>query len=336
MLGMLLGLSLSQLFRLRQGFRLRSLSFGGQVGGPSFPLRRFVGGRAVGVLVLAGIGILGLTTDIFRSPRSVVGAAVADAARRAGVELRLAFDIRLDADRVGSTLHHFNLRAGPGPLLRSGGGGAILALPFLATLERRGVTLRFRGTTIVRDGTGYLRLSELPAYGDLGETLEGRWLQLGDPPGEAPRPFTEEESAKLLEILLAPDVLTDVTRGKREEVRGVGTRPYRLTVNGERLQAVLRDLPAAFPDRPAVGAVARYLEARLAGLRVDNMVLWIRSRGRGLVRARVELVPKDIGLPLERIVLDATVLPLTGVTPPEAPQGAVRLRPETLRKLLPR
>lgn len=300
----------------------------------SFPGRiRLI--RSVAIIVLAGAGLLGLTTDLFRSPRSVVRDALAHAQKPASTDLRFLVDVRADPKRVGGQFHHLHFRAGPGTLLRSADSLPSLQFPFQFLLARRGVTQTITGATVVRDGAGYVRISEMPAYGELGKTLEGRWLQVSDRrEGGGGKTLTGDEDARLLQQVFAPEVLRTVKRGKAESIRGARANSYVLQFDDERLGALVRELPGAFPEHPDIGAVARFIEGRLREFRVGRAVIWVRPRTHVLVRARVELVPRAEGAAVRRVVLDATLLPLKTATPPEAPEGVVRLRPETIQKLL--
>lgn len=298
------------------------------------PLRRVA--RIVAFVVLSGAGLLGLTTDAFRSPRSIVRDALVRAQKPSDAELRFLVDVRSDPKRAAGQFHYLHFRAGPGPLLWSVGSLPALQFPFQLSLARRGVVLTFKGSTIVRDGASYVRVSEMPAYGDLGKTLEGRWLQVSERREGGGKTLVGDESTRLLQQMLAPDVLSVVERGKAEGVRDVRAHSYRLQFDDERLGALVGELPGAFPEHRGVSAVARFLDGRLREFRVEHVMLWIRPRSHTLVRARLELTPRVAGAEIQRVILDATLLPLKGAKPPAVPAGAVRLRPETLQKLLPR
>lgn len=297
--------------------------------------------RALLLILVGGAVLLGLTTDLFRSPRAVVRGALAGLARPADHELRFLVDVRADQARVkGAQYHHLQFRAGPGPLLRTGEAPARLEFPFRLILERRGVVVNIRGTSLLRDGIGYLRITEMPAYGKLGETLEGRWLVFGGQPttGGEPAPrFGAAEGDRLLSLLLAPDVLRSARGGATARVRGLRTRTHNLAFDDDRLRSVLGELPQAFPEQGAVAAVASFLEGRLRDFRVDRVRLWIRPRSHDLVRARLELVPRAEGSEIARVVFDATLVPAPrGAAVAEPPKGAIRLQPETIQKILGR
>lgn len=286
-------------------------------------------------VVLAVVGVLGLFTDLFRSPRSIVAEALAKVGNPGETELRFIVDVRTNPDPSGQRFHHLNFRAGPGPLHLEGGVRPSLQFPFQLTLERRGVTVTFRGSTIIHEGAGYLRMTEMPAYGELGKTLEGRWLQVSDRRENAPQQaLTADERTQFFRLLGASGVVETIDRGKSERVRTVGTRKYTLRLNDERLRVVLPELRAQASDEPGVAAVTQFLEGRLNEHRVDRVVLWIRPRTHQLMRARVELVPRSGEAGEQRIIVDATVLPRRGGDVPEAPSKAVRLKPETIQRLL--
>ena len=287
-------------------------------------------------VLLAVIALLGLTTDVFRSSRSIVRGALRAAVAPRDAELRFLIDVRTTPDPTGRRFTHAQLRAGPGPLLRSSGQGVMLETPFRLILERKGVTLTIRGTTIVRDGAGYVRLSELPAYGRFSTVLEGRWLQVGERRATPGRDLSRDKEEQILRSVLSSTVLTDVRRGPTEDVRGIRTRVYDLVFDDAQLRALLRELPERVPDPAGVGVAARYLEGRLADFQVSLVRLWVRRSPREVVRARLELVPRREGADVQRIILDATVLPKSGLSVSESPANPVRLRPETIRALFSR
>lgn len=304
-------------------------------------------GRVVVLVAVAVLAVLWFTTDLLRPSRTVVARALTNLARPSDLELRFLVDIRADQGRLRSgEYHHLSFRAGPGPYLRPENARVQIQFPFTLLLERRGLALHFTGQTIVRDGAGYVQLTELPPFKQLAKVLEGRWLQVSDRqegPGRAVQPAEARVASRRL---LARDLTASVTREGTASIRGVRARAYRLTFHEDALREFLRGLPASVPDHPGVSLVARYLDARLQEYRVDRAVLWVRPRAHTIVRARLELVPREEGKPIQRVIVDATILPRqrpgTGTGPdvvggvPEAPARGVRLRPETLRLLLPR
>lgn len=289
--------------------------------------------RIGAVVLLVILGVLGIATDLFRSSRSVVADALARVGSEKNTELRFIVDVRSNPDPQGKRFHHLNFRAGPGPLDMEAGARPRLQFPFQLILKRKGVTVHFRGSTIVRDGAGYIRMTEMPAYGDLGKTLEGRWVQVSGRREDAPATLSAEERIQLSRGVLASNVVQSIDRGGSERVRTTSARMYTLRLDDEKLRTLLRDIQQQFPERPGVLGVARYLEGRLQDSRVDKVVLWIRPRTHQLVRARIVLVPRAENAGGQRTIVDATMLPRTGGDVPDAPEKAVRLKPETVQKL---
>lgn len=286
---------------------------------------------AAGVLVI--VALLGLLTDLFRSPRSVVTDAAGNLATVSDADIRFVVDVRAPRDSSGRQYHHLNFRAGPGPLVRPENEPIKVSFPFTMTLERRGSITFFRGSTIIERGAGYIKFDELPAYGNLGELLTDRWLQVGEPREEPGRVLTREEGARLVGQLLAPDILIGVHRGSAERVRSVRARAYRLEFNEDRLRALFGEIAEQVPDHAGVATTARYLASRLENNRIDLAQVWIRPQSHDLVRARLELVPKTENAPIERLVIDVTVLPRESGDVPQAPERAVRLRQETIQRI---
>lgn len=295
-------------------------------------LRRRRPGILLAILLFV-VALLGLGTDAFRSSRSIVRDALRASVAPQDAELRFLIDVRTKADPRGKRFTRGQFRAGPGPFLRSPGQRAKLAMPFQLILERKGVTLTIRGSTLIRDGAGYVRLTELPAYGRFSEVLEGRWLMVSerrDDPGASLSPDTW---APIIRGLLSSQVLSEVRRGPKEEVRDIRTKVYDLVFDDAQLRALLHELPERIPDHAAAGAATRFLEGRLEDFQIALVRLWVRSRPRAVVRARVELVPRREGADVQRIILDATMLPKSSLSVPEPPAKAVRLKPETIRRL---
>lgn len=294
--------------------------------------------RVALALLLGAVGLLGLTTTLFRSNRAVVAGALTDLATPRDHEVRFLVDVRADPTRVrDAQFAHLEFRAGPGLLIRAEAGLPKASWPFRLVLEKPGVSLSFRGSTVIRDGVGYVRLTEMPPYKKLRDVLQGRWLQIGErrePASAAPR-WQAADQRRVVEGLIERRVLRAVHARQRARVRGVSTRLYDLELDDGNLRAYLRDLPQQFPNQHGVAGAARYLEGRLAALRVDRARLWVRPWSGRLVRARLELVPRDASSAIRRVVAVVTLLPRTSGDVPAAPRGAVRLRPETLQKLVP-
>ncbi|TSC64548.1 MAG: hypothetical protein G01um1014106_78 [Parcubacteria group bacterium Gr01-1014_106] len=289
--------------------------------------------RIGSVVVLVILGALGIMTDLFRSPRSVVADALARVGSEKNTEIRFIVDVRAPADPRGKRFHHLNFRAGPGPLDMEAGARPRLQFPFQLVLERRGVTVQFRGSTIIRDGAGYIRMTEMPAYGDLGKALEGRWVQVSDRHEDTPKTLSEEERIQLFRGITGSHVVQSIDRGGSARVRTVNARMYTIRLDDEKLRTLLRDLQQQFADRPGMVGVVHYLEGRLENARVDTLVLWIRPRTHQLVRARIQLIPRTENPGEQRTVVDATMLPRESGNVPEAPEKAVRLKPETVQRL---
>lgn len=297
----------------------------------------FRSGRIIAVAALAALGLLGLTTDTFRSPRAVARDSLRKLLQPADGELRFIVDARLDPARaVNAQYYRLQFRAGPGPLKRAAGSPAGMFTPFELILERRGVTLRLKGDVLVRDGVGYLRMREMPAYGDLGKTLEGRWLKVSDPVEASAAPPPADQPNEILNRLLSAEVLQTVARRDSEEIRGIRTREYRLGFEEARLRETLRALTEQFPEQRGFAALARYLDRQLEVYRIEQAILWVRPRSHQVVRARLVLVPKTAEPLTRSVIFDATVLPRADVKVPPAPEGAVRLRPETIQRILGR
>lgn len=283
--------------------------------------------------LLGVVALLALTTNVFRSSRAVVSDALTGILASSPVELRLVVDVRADPAKVGDQYHHLNFRAGPGPLVRSAEARPALGFPFQLVLERRGVATTLRGDAIIRDGAGFVRFREMPAYGDLGRVLTGRWLQVGEPQAGSSGGFSGADRDLLVAAVTAP-ALAAVQRGPSERIRGRRARRFELRPVDERLRALLHDLPDQFPGAPSVHPFARFLEERLDAFRVDRMVLWVVPRSRDLVRFRAELLPRASAHAVQQLVLDATFTPAERASEPDIPRDAVRLRPETMEKLL--
>lgn len=296
--------------------------------------RRTVWFLAAALAVL--LVLLLLTTGALRSSRATVRGALAGLAEPTDREVRFLVDVRADPKKTGPRRYHqLHFRAGPGPLFRSGGALPSFDVPFQLFLARRGVTLRFSGSGVLRDGAGYLRITEMPTYKDLAKTLEGRWLQVSDRREPGARPAQAPDLRPVLAQFLTRSVLQSVAREEAAGVRGVSARRYTLQFRDEPLRAALRSL-ADRSESPAIARnAARYAARQLEQHRLERVVLWIRPRTHQLVRARIVLTPRSANSDIQRVVFDATVLPLAGVPrPPEPPSGAVRLRPETIQKLL--
>ncbi len=293
-----------------------------------------VRGRVAIVVGFGVFGLLGLTTDLFRSPRSVVLDSLRTAATPWSAETRIIVDVRADPKRVESNAHHLQLRVGPGPWLRGLEAFPRFRFPFTLVLERRGVTLRVKGVTAARDGASYVRIAEMPAYGELGNALEGRWLQLTDRRSPAVGSAADRLPGFLRQVL-APTVVRQVRRGGTTTIRGFRTRSYRLHVDGDELRAVLKNFSEQVPGHGGASSAAKIAERALERYRIAEAELWVRPRSHTLVRARLELTPKETDAAIRTIILDATLLPLSSPTDVAVPEGAVRLRPETLRRLVP-
>jgi hypothetical protein len=287
---------------------------------------------AVALLALA---VLGFSTDVFRSPRAVVRDALTKTATPADTEIRFLVDVQAHEDPEGKRYHHLHFRAGPGPFVHPGGQLARLEFPFTFQLERRGLSLLFRGSSIIRDGGGYLRIDEMPSYGDLQKTLEGRWLQLAEETKGPGRILTAAERRGLFREFASAAVIRDIHAEKKEAIRDVNARRYELTLDQDRLEQLLGETRAAFPDHP-INRTLEFIAGRLKDHRVERAVLWIRPRTHEIVRVRFELVPKADTAVVQRIVADATILPRTVADVSETPKNAVRLREETIARILGR
>ncbi len=287
----------------------------------------------VTALLLMTVAVFGLATHRFSSSRATVAAALKGLFGPQDAELRLVLDVRQKPDPSGKKYHHLQLRAGPGPLLWPEGGFAGFNIPFRIILERKGMTLFVRGTTLLRDGAAYLRLTELPPLGRVSRVLEERWLQVREKRERPSRELTPEEQTAVFRALATRDVLREVQRGKSEPVRGIRARTYRLQVDDERLAAVLRELPQQIPDHAGLAGVSHAIASRLTEYRTDLIQLWIRPQSQGVLRARIELVPRAAASRTERLILDVTLLPRAGGDVPAAPTDAIRLQPEVLQKL---
>lgn len=143
-----------------------------------------------------------------------------------------------------------------------------------------------------------------------------------------------KEVRRVVREALSARVVSKVTRGSVVDIRGVRARSYRLQVDESALQNFL-DRVAGKTDQPeAVRAVARFLTGRLRVLRIEQAEVWVRPRSHTLVRARLVLVPKEASAEVKKVILDATLLPQRGSKVPPVPKGAVRLRPETLQRII--
>lgn len=287
-------------------------------------------------ITLGVIGVVGLMTNIFRSPRAQVQDALTSIARPADSELRFLVDVTINpqqAPKDAYTRLHF--RAGPGPWLRPAAAPMQWQFPFSLILDRRGLAVKFRGSFIHRDGGDYLRLVELPPVGRLDEILEKRWLQVGDKRESSPAiAVTDQLFRSLITSATDSRVLRRVDRQESIVIHGTRTQSYRLVFQDEQLRSALRGLLTQSEGVPALSSALRVVDTRLAQHRINLLKIWLEPRSRTLVRARVELVPRTPSDRISRIILDATVLPRRSVGDvPPAPKTPVRLRPETLRRV---
>lgn len=281
--------------------------------------------RLGAVVLLLVLGILGLATDLFRSPRSVVRSALANASSPADTELRFLVDVQADPEQP-EKFSRLHFRAGPGPFFRTTGASPAVHVPFQFILSRRGVTLTFKGSAILRDGAGYVRIAEMPSYGDLGRTLEGRWLKIGESKSSpsSGSPDSGDQTVSLFAFF--EGAIQDTLRTGAEKILGISVRKYELVTDDEQLRGAVNALPAS--------GLKTFLNGRLEQFRVDKAALWIQPRSHRLVRARLELVPRAEESEIRRMIADATLVPLRGAAAPDVPEGAVRLRPETIQKIL--
>lgn len=292
----------------------------------------------IGVVVaLVALGVFGLALNRSGAARERVRAAMADLlSQPSDSELRFIIDVQSDPARVGRAAYHrLHFRAGPGPLLRPAAGPASLQFPFTFVLERRGLALKFRGSYLRRDGGQYLQFSEIPPVGNLPELLLHRWLQLGEKSAETGSGVLDQAVAAVMaRHLTARGVLTAVERRGTELVRSVRADVFRLRLDDEKLRALVREAIPQGSGAPHA-AVIEFLDRRLELLQIERFDLWVHPRSAAIVRLRLELVPRDAQNLVQRLIVDATVLPRdkVGDVPP-VPADATQIRPDIIQRIL--
>lgn len=269
------------------------------------------GTRGTATLAVAGVllvvALVGLTTDVFRSRRSIVRGALESVLDPGAYDVSARASIRLPGakqDRVSF--------AGSGLLLREEGGRTALDAEAEVRVRRRGLELVFDMLLRSLDGAWYLQFRELPATEELEEALSGVWLRLTEPrTGDPPSP---EDLKDTLQIFTENDVATDIARRGRETVGAVRAVRYELALDEEALARAAQTV-----GESAEEGAAKNLALRTAGIlgnfTVRELSLWVTPRAHDLVRARLVASPRADELKDARVTVDITRTPHEGDAP---------------------
>lgn len=283
------------------------------------------------VLLLIVLGVLGLTTNVFRSPRSVVAGSIE---RMLAPQSRhLVLDVTA-APKEGSgparlTAHAEGTFSDPERAYPFGEGSGSVRV------RQQGIELIFDLDFRTTEGGAYLRFDDLPSLRGAGDRLRGVWLELSGKKSDPPQELTAADRRRLSRMLLPTDAVEGIEDAGTERLSdGQNARLYRIKLNREKAQAAFAALAEQEDVHAGLRSAARSLAQVLNQFEVEDLRVGVSRRTKDLVRLHAVLVPVGESSDASRITITLTALPQPQPSPVAVPDGVQHVQnPEVLLRL---